>query len=73
MQRYRLDIEYDGTHFCGWQRQENGLAVQQVIEDALTAIDGEKATIRGAGRTDTGVHATAQVAHVNLVKEWRPD
>jgi tRNA pseudouridine38-40 synthase len=73
MQRYRLDIEYHGTHFCGWQRQENGLAVQQVIEDALTAIDGEKATIRGAGRTDTGVHATAQVAHVNLVKEWRPD
>lgn len=73
MPRFRLDIEYDGTNFCGWQRQANGLAVQQVIEDALTAIDGQTATIRGAGRTDTGVHATAQVAHVELVKDWRAD
>lgn len=73
MARYRLDIEYDGAAFCGWQRQANGLAVQQVIEDALTLVDGAKAVIRGAGRTDTGVHATGQVAHVDLNKTWRPD
>lgn len=73
MARYRLDIEYDGTHFCGWQRQANGLSVQQVIEDALAAVDGAKVVIRGAGRTDTGVHATAQVAHVDLAKDWRGD
>jgi tRNA pseudouridine38-40 synthase len=74
MARYRLEIEYDGAHFCGWQRQAVGLVtVQQVIEDALTLVDGAKAIIRGAGRTDTGVHATAQVAHVELTKNWRPD
>jgi tRNA pseudouridine38-40 synthase len=73
MARYRLDIEYDGAAFCGWQRQANGLSVQQVIEDALTLVDGAKAVIRGAGRTDTGVHATGQVAHVDLAKDWRAD
>lgn len=73
MARFRLDIEYDGTPFVGWQRQANGLAVQQVIEDALAAIEGRPVTIRGAGRTDTGVHATAQVAHADLAKPWRPD
>jgi len=73
MARYRLDIEYDGAQFCGWQRQANALTVQQVIEDALTLVDGRRAIIRGAGRTDTGVHATAQVAHVELRKDWRPD
>lgn len=73
MARYRLNIEYDGTLFVGWQRQTNGLAVQQVIEDALAIVDGAVVTIRGAGRTDTGVHATAQVAHVDLLKPWRPD
>jgi tRNA pseudouridine38-40 synthase len=73
MARYRLDIEYDGTLFVGWQRQANGLAVQQVIEDALLAVDGAPVVIRGAGRTDTGVHATAQVAHADLLKDWRGD
>jgi tRNA pseudouridine38-40 synthase len=74
MARFRLEIEYDGTAFCGWQRQAIGLTtVQQVIEDALTLVDGAKAIIRGAGRTDTGVHATGQVAHVELTKNWRPD
>jgi tRNA pseudouridine38-40 synthase len=73
MARYRLDIEYDGAAFCGWQRQAHGLSVQQVIEDALTLVDGAKAVIRGAGRTDTGVHATGQVAHVDLGKDWRGD
>jgi tRNA pseudouridine38-40 synthase len=73
MARYRLDIEYHGAAFCGWQRQANGLSVQQVIEAALTLVDGAKAVIRGAGRTDTGVHATGQVAHVDLAKDWRGD
>ena len=70
MPRYKLILEYDGTPFVGWQRQTNGLAVQQVVEEALGAIDGGPVTIRGAGRTDAGVHATGQVAHADLVKEW---
>ena len=73
MPRYKLTIEYDGTPFVGWQRQANGLAVQQVIETALHAISGTTPTIRGAGRTDAGVHATAQVAHVDLTRDWRCD
>lgn len=73
MPRYKLTIEYDGTSFVGWQRQANGLAVQQVIEEALFAISGETVSIRGAGRTDSGVHATGQVAHADLSRVWRPD
>ncbi len=73
MARYRLDIEYDGTAFCGWQRQANALTVQQVIEDAIEAVDGQRAKITGAGRTDTGVHATGQVASCDLRKDWRGD
>ena len=73
MARYRLDIEYDGSAFCGWQRQANALAVQQVIEEALGAVDGAPVVIKGAGRTDTGVHATAQVATCDLIKDWRGD
>ena len=73
MPRYKLTIEYDGTPFVGWQRQANGLAVQEVIETALRAISGETLTVRGAGRTDAGVHATAQVAHVDLLRDWRCD
>ena len=72
MPRFKLILEYDGTPFVGWQRQTNGLAVQQVVEEALGAIDGGPVTIRGAGRTDAGVHATGQVAHVDLAKEWDP-
>ncbi len=70
MPRFKLILEYDGTPFVGWQRQANGLAVQQVVEEALGAINGGLVTIRGAGRTDSGVHATGQVAHVDLAKEW---
>ena len=73
MPRYKLTLEYDGTPFVGWQRQANGLAVQEVIETALQAITGETVSIRGAGRTDAGVHAEAQVAHADLSREWRPD
>jgi tRNA pseudouridine38-40 synthase len=73
MPRYKLTIEYDGAPFVGWQRQANGLSVQEAIETALEALGGEKVTIRGAGRTDTGVHALGQVAHASLVKDWRCD
>lgn len=58
-------IEYDGTNYVGWQRQDNGLSVQQVIEDALFKLENRKITIFGAGRTDAGVHALGQVAHID--------
>jgi len=73
MPRYKLTLEYDGAPFVGWQRQANGLSVQEAIETALEALGGERVKIRGAGRTDTGVHALGQVAHANLVKDWRGD
>lgn len=65
-QRWKLTIEYDGTDFCGWQRQNNALAVQQVIEKAIFDYSGENAELTVAGRTDAGVHATGQVAHLDL-------
>lgn len=70
MPRYRFDIEYDGSGFAGWQRQENGLTIQQVMEEAIYAFSGEAAVLHAAGRTDAGVHATGQVAHCDLVREW---
>jgi tRNA pseudouridine38-40 synthase len=68
--RYRLTIEYDGTPYAGWQRQDNGPSVQQVLEEAVAAFSGEPATLFGAGRTDAGVHALAQVAHLDLGRAW---
>ncbi|ODN70338.1 tRNA pseudouridine(38-40) synthase TruA [Methylobrevis pamukkalensis] len=68
MPRYRMLIEYDGTPFVGWQRQANGVSVQGVIEQAIGKLTPETVTLKGAGRTDTGVHATGQVAHVDLEK-----
>ena len=73
MPRFKLILEYDGTPFVGWQRQTNGLAVQEVVESAIFALSGETVTIRGAGRTDAGVHASGQVAHVDLARAWRTD
>ena len=70
MPRYKLTIEYDGAPFVGWQRQANGRSVQQAIEEALTRLTGEQPIVRGAGRTDAGVHALGQVAHFELRREW---
>jgi tRNA pseudouridine38-40 synthase len=71
--RYRLDIEYDGSPYSGWQRQAGQHSVQAAIEQALRKFCGEEVTLRGAGRTDAGVHALGQVAHVDLVREWPAD
>ena len=73
MPRYRLDLEYDGGPYAGGQRQAGHPSVQQAIEEAIFKLSGETVSIRGAGRTDAGVHATAQVAHVDLAKDWRGD
>jgi tRNA pseudouridine38-40 synthase len=70
MPRYKLTIEYDGTPFVGWQAQDNGASVQGVLTDAIAALAGEHVVVAGAGRTDTGVHALGQIAHVDLAKEW---
>ncbi|MBS7544534.1 tRNA pseudouridine(38-40) synthase TruA [Ancylobacter oerskovii] len=73
MPRYKLTIEYDGTPFVGWQIQAEGASVQGALTDAVERFTGERVQVHGAGRTDAGVHATGQVAHVELAKEWRPD
>jgi tRNA pseudouridine38-40 synthase len=73
MPRYKLTIEYDGRPFVGWQVQDNGLSVQGVLAAAIEAFCGEKASVHGAGRTDAGVHAHAQVGHVDLAKDWDDD
>jgi len=70
MPRYRLTIEYDGTPFVGWQAQDNGVSVQGVLADAIAAFAGERVAIGAAGRTDAGVHALGQVAHLDLIKDW---
>ncbi len=73
MARFRLKVEYDGRGFVGWQRQTNGLGVQETIETAVAAFTGEEVTVFAAGRTDAGVHATGQVAHIELTKDWPAD
>ena len=73
MPRYRLTLEYDGAPFVGWQRQDSGLGVQAVLETAVKNLSGEDALVYGAGRTDSGVHATGQVAHVDIIKEFTGD
>ncbi len=61
--RILLTISYDGTNYCGWQRQLNGISIQQVIEDAIFSLTGERVSLVASGRTDSGVHAIGQVAH----------
>ncbi len=74
MVRYKLTIEYDGRPFVGWQRQENGMSVQQAIEDAIAVFaPEEKITLTGSGRTDAGVHAYGQAAHFDTVRDMSPD
>lgn len=63
MKNICLTIEYDGSGFCGWQRQKNGISVQELLEKAIQTVTGEQILIHGAGRTDAGVHALGQVAH----------
>lgn len=70
LRRIKLTIEYDGTHFSGWQRQENASSIQESIEKAIQAFTGESATLFVAGRTDAGVHAQGQVAHVDIPERF---
>lgn len=73
MSRIKLTIEYDGRPFVGWQRQDNGLTVQEVLEQAAFALFEVETPVAGAGRTDAGVHAWGQVAHLDAAKDIRPD
>lgn len=72
MPRYALMIEYDGRPFAGWQRQADQPSVQGVVEAALGQLEPPGQTIAAAGRTDAGVHATGQVAHCDMAKDWEP-
>ena len=73
MTRFKLLIEYDGTGFVGWQSQKNGPSIQETIENAITNFCGEKILVQGAGRTDAGVHAYGQVAHVDIKRHFKPE
>ncbi|HEV2335453.1 MAG TPA: tRNA pseudouridine(38-40) synthase TruA [Stellaceae bacterium] len=73
MPRYLLTIEYCGTGLVGWQRQRNGLSVQEALETAIENFCGESVRVFGAGRTDAGVHALAQAAHVDLPRAYDPE
>ena len=73
MPRYRLLIEYDGTPYCGWQRQAADRSVQSAIEEAIEGLTQVFSTLHGAGRTDAGVHALGQVAHFSCAKTYRDD
>lgn len=72
MPRYRITIEYNGAAFVGWQEQAAGTAVQTALESAIKRFSGEQTRVRGAGRTDAGVHALGQVAHFDLARDWQP-
>ena len=73
MFNFKITIEYDGTNYVGWQKQDNGLSIQEAIEDAIFKLTAEKINLFGAGRTDSGVHALGQVAHFNLKKIFKID
>jgi len=69
MQRYKAEVEYDGTSFVGWQFQKNGLSIQEILQEAIFNFSKERVVVTGAGRTDSGVHALAQVVHFDLKKK----
>lgn len=73
MTRFLLTLEYDGAGFVGWQRQINGLAVQQVMEEAVGKLTGETQIFTAAGRTDSGVHALGMTAHVDIGRAFTPE
>src|SRR5579885_1622047 len=73
MPRYKLTIEYDGAPFAVFEIQADRQTVQGVLVEAFAAFSGEEVQLQGAGRTDAGVHARGQVAHVDLAKDWDPD
>ena len=73
MNKYKITLEYDGTNYVGWQRQENGNSIQAAIEKAIEKLTLEKAVVFGAGRTDAGVHAKGQVAHFDIKKNFTID
>ena len=70
--KIKSTISYDGTNYCGWQKQKNGISVQEVLENALSSLLGEEIKIIGSGRTDAGVHAEGQVASFSTAKENIP-
>ncbi|WP_425093681.1 tRNA pseudouridine(38-40) synthase TruA [Tropicimonas sp. S265A] len=72
MPRYAFLIEYNGAPFAGWQRQKEHPSVQGAVEDALRKLEADHPGLAAAGRTDAGVHATGQVAHVDLQRGWDP-
>jgi len=72
MPRFLLTLEYDGAPFVGWQRQDNFASVQSVLEDAIKSFVGQPVVVYGAGRTDAGVHALGQAAHVDIDKDMAP-
>ena len=71
--RIKLTLSYDGTDFCGWQKQKNGASVQQTVETAIFSLTGEKVTVTASGRTDAGVHAAGQVAHFDTDSNIPPE
>src|SRR5689334_17827261 len=73
MARWKLTLEYDGRPFVGWQRQDNGVSVQGCLEEAVFGFDQRRITVHAAGRTDAGVHARGQVAHIDLVRDASAD
>lgn len=72
MPRFRMTVEYDGTPYVGWQKQENGHSVQAALQNGILSLTGETVLVRGAGRTDSGVHAMGQVVHTDLSRAWSP-
>ena len=69
MQRYKIIIEYDGSGYVGWQKQDNGISIQESLEESIKSLTSENVKVFGAGRTDAGVHALGQVAHFDLKKK----